>query len=405
MLLLGAGASVEAGIPDAGGMTAKIAELFRDRVEGRYAHAINFIIGGLLFQKGVRNEYPIDSRINVEDLFNAVRLLRDRHQLEAAPFVGSWHALIEELDTEPPLPPDVDGLYRSIADLVVSMMSEASRTDTRWISTPSWASFDFRHAFETALSRTPRGGRGQLFEEIGEMMTRMLASIVWISGAERVSYLRPILSLTKEQRGLTVASLNYDNGIELLAESGSVLCSTGIEEWSLSGEFDVAPNDILLLKLHGSIDWEYHTEEPSNERPIPLDRIRRVSAERVQKGGFRPAVVFGQRNKLTADGPFLDLLRAFRRELGKVSTVTAVGYSFRDEHINVYLWQWLNQSADRRLRVIDPGLKNGLPIPSILHQLGNRVQLLPVPASEGLTTLYGTFPPSGTPAREAPAPA
>ena len=40
--------------------------------------------------------------------------------------------------------------------------------------------------------------------------------------------------------------------------------------------------------------------------------------------------LFWGHNKLTADGPFLDLLRAFRHELSQASTLTVVGYSFRD---------------------------------------------------------------------------
>lgn len=53
MLLLGAGASVEAGVPDAYKMTEAIAAGFRaDPASGRHARVISFVISGLLFEAG-----------------------------------------------------------------------------------------------------------------------------------------------------------------------------------------------------------------------------------------------------------------------------------------------------------------------------------------------------------------
>ena len=61
---------------------------------------------------------------------------------------------------------------------------------------------------------------------------------------------------------------------------------------------------------------------------MPHSRLRRVTAATVAEESFRPAVSFGQRNKLTAEGPFLDLLRAFQVELAKADRLTVIGYSF-----------------------------------------------------------------------------
>ncbi len=86
--------------------------------------------------------------------------------------------------------------------------------------------------------------------------------------------------------------------------------------------------------------------------------ISLVSEEALREVGFRPAVVFGQRNKLTAEGLFLDLLRSFRDGLAGADRLTVVGYSFRDPHINEYLSQWLNEDEGRRIRVINPGFED-----------------------------------------------
>src|SRR5262249_39620021 len=132
--------------------------------------------------------------------------------------------------------------------------------------------------------------------------------------------------------------------------------TTGIREWSETGSFVQSGDGLFLLKLHGSIDWALDRDQRSEDRPIPHSVIRQVSDAQVKTSGFRPAVIFGQRNKLTAEGPFLDLLRAFQQELSRADGLTVVGYSFRDAHVNEYISQWLNKSKTRTMRVIDPYL-------------------------------------------------
>ena len=86
--------------------------------------------------------------------------------------------------------------------------------------------------------------------------------------------------------------------------------------------------------------------------------IIQVEPGEIRKGHNSPAVVFGQRNKLTAEGPFLDLLFAFRQELERAGRLTVIGYSFRDPHVNEYLAQWINASPEHRFRIVDPGFQN-----------------------------------------------
>jgi hypothetical protein len=86
MLLLGAGASVEAGVPDSHQMSERILTAFEKRFgDSKYTKIISFVIGGLLFQNGIKGLNPLKTGVNVEELFNAIELLRDRHAIEAAP--------------------------------------------------------------------------------------------------------------------------------------------------------------------------------------------------------------------------------------------------------------------------------------------------------------------------------
>ena len=65
-------------------------------------------------------------------------------------------------------------------------------------------------------------------------------------------------------------------------------------------------------------------------------------------------MVFGQRGKLRAEGPILDLLAKFRDDLYDTDELVVVGYSFRDEHINEYIRRWINGDPLRRIVVVDP---------------------------------------------------
>lgn len=378
LVLLGAGASVEADVPDANGMALEIYERFRnDGMGGEDAlessAVIGLVISGLRFQKGIRNENVADARVNVEDLFNAVQLLANRSTLEAAPFIGSWHPMVVEFDTL--YAQDVPGGY-----------DYSDRQKKPW--------------------------EGLVFKRTGDRMIRKLAELVWIDDAKRVQHLSPLLNLMNAQDGrLVIATLNYDNSIELMARTYGVSYSTGIEEWSESREIDLSAPGLHLLKLHGSIDWYLTEEKEPRDKPMPYSSIRQLSEgevtviyEKLTRQGdttARPAVVFGQRNKLTAEGPFLELLRAFQQELWRpeTHTLTAVGYAFRDPHINTYISQWLNASSNNKIRIINPGFEESdedyvMRLKNLRSANPERVQVVKeqeqcLDAGEGLLKIYG----------------
>ena len=99
IILLGAGASKDAKLPDSFGMTQAIIEEFHKRSDYRqYLSIANYVLGGLFFEEGRKGKNPIKYNINVEDFFNAILLLAERDNLEVTPFINSWHPMVEELD-------------------------------------------------------------------------------------------------------------------------------------------------------------------------------------------------------------------------------------------------------------------------------------------------------------------
>jgi hypothetical protein len=97
---------------------------------------------------------------------------------------------------------------------------------------------------------------------------------------------------------------------------------------------------------------------------------------------------------LTAEGPFLDLLKAFNDELEGADTLTVIGYSFSDPHINVYIGDWLNRSETHLLRVVDPSLAE-VPVGRrgtlFSFGLGKRgsTELISETAAAAIASIYG----------------
>jgi hypothetical protein len=404
MCLFGAGASVEAEVPSANQMTSKILRMIRsNRQMEKHGHALSFVIGGLLFDLGVKNKNPIDSSVNIEDLFNAVQLLANRKTLEAAPFIGSWHGFVDELDKIYPRRPSgslqkiiyetiskelskafserlsshaFSQIDRNLQSAIKKMIEDKLKNKTpslssgdgigdsiekaldelakKWVNKILHPSSSFSSAVDKQIDKTITAsqaisGEGKVFEEINSYMIAALKDLVWISDPNKVSYLAPILNIPSNQETLIIATLNYDNSVETLAKSYGFPLETGMLEWSKSGRLDFGESRINLLKLHGSIDWKIEVQR----RSLKTNRIVKLEHNQVSESNLMPAVIFGGKNKLTADGPYLDLLKEFSSRLNASNELYVVGYSFRDPHINVYLSNWINASSENILTIVN----------------------------------------------------
>lgn len=135
--------------------------------------------------------------------------------------------------------------------------------------------------------------------------------------------------------GGTIATLNYDNSIELAGGKQVVTTLTKNNHVEVPA---TGPNHVRLLKLHGSLDW----------RRVEDDVLR--DANPAADWEYEPGVIFGSGNKLRAYGPFLQLLRQFHDTLSKSKNLVVIGYSWRDPHINAEIRRW-SKGASRTLYV------------------------------------------------------
>ncbi len=335
LILLGAGASAEAGIPTAGQMTHVISEEIennqRANVDGS-VKALHFVIGqiiGYSTAHGGRHQDPVD----VEELFTAVQLLADRHNLEVAPFVESWKPEVGYFDG-----PNLPVTFAS--DLLDAITNSNVH--------------EFEKLFKLGVQVGTGNTKGVVYKKLLDHMLVALRKIVRIEDPLVVAYLNPIVRLAHQLGRLTVATLNYDRSIEIVSESAGTCVSTGIDVLSKGEEPNPPNSGIYLLKIHGSADWWL---QERTDGPIPGGVLKQTVvgvSNDYESVSQMPGIIFGQREKLRAQGPFLKLFAELDREMTDTDELIIVGYSFRDNHINELIRRWINRDRDRHITVIDP---------------------------------------------------
>lgn len=334
-VLLGAGASQEAGVPTTFEMTEKLVERVNSSgfAGSPIAAALHFVCGALLAHDAADGANPFTT-LDVERVFAAVELLGERLTLEVTPFVAAWHRAVDALDTQ------------------TSMATgNFSRRFDQALAEP-----DSMHGVERAIidlidARTGSGAAGDTYRELARVLLKELRDLVATQPKDS-RYLEPLAMAAEESGGLTIATLNYDLAIEQAAANRQVPCATGVERWLGAGNWDWPEVGIRLLKLHGSINWVW--ERPTEELghlPRPVMRI----APDPQDETNPPAIVFGARGKLQTKGPFLSLLIELEQLLGAADKLVVIGYSFRDDHINQVIRRWTLEDRNRRIVVVDPG--------------------------------------------------
>lgn len=241
LVLLGAGASVEAGVPAAFGMT----EAIRQRLIGQKHDGVD--LGQVLdFVCERLSSHSSRSVQDVERVFSAIEMLSERETLEVSPFVERWNR-----DGWP----WQEGLERERGDTVYAALRDRMLTELR------------------ELVATTR---------------------------KQISYLEPLVRSAADPRRATIATLNYDLSVEGAAEAARIEVHTGINHWVNSGDWDWPNAGVRLIKLHGSIDWAWENDLPEDGR-LPSRYVRQVSA--ATSDVRAPAMVFGLRGKLRAEGP------------------------------------------------------------------------------------------------------
>ncbi|HZD22171.1 MAG TPA: SIR2 family protein [Acidimicrobiia bacterium] len=354
-------------------MTRALLEALGGKGDRSITHALNYAIGGLQFGIGKGGGSTIDA--DVEAVFRALELLARRDEWELAPFVATWN--------EPQRQHDPFAGRRLKDAIDRALMS------------------GFDHGLDDTV-RAIVAGEEPPYELAQARMLDALREIVWLDDPARVSYLSPVVEASDSSESFRIATLNYDNAVELAAKEIGIDLEQGFEIGETSATPRFPGNGLRLYKLHGSIDWEEQRTSLENGFGIETVEILRHADPRAVEWsfyrGYEPGLVFGAGNKLTMEGPFVDLLAHFRADLLDSDRLTVIGYSFRDTHVNYVLGQWLAANAERELRIVDPSwtdhgvwdeqdrFRSGLR--SLARSRPENVKVFPMKASEALPQLW-----------------
>jgi len=332
VVLLGAGASADAGVATSFEMTEAIARGIRrgsrrtsDRSDADLAEAFDYVCDRLHELSSARGGSRYD--VDVELVFSAVELLAERESLEVAPFVAAWQS-------------DVDHWRRRRSD--------------------------------------------DVFASLASHMLRELRHEISVTRKE-IRYLMSLVMAASDPGELRIATLNYDRSIELAGKACNVEVHTGIWEWVRAGRWTWPTTGVCLLKLHGSIDWTWH-DDPPYEGRMPSRFVREIPTS--ASDDDEPVLVFGLRGKLRAEGPFLSALAEFESWLASAQRLTVVGYSFRDDHVNQIIRRWTHDHRSREIIVVDPSLPRRRPTVTATSTFRNSLltHLKPSGTSEGPET-------------------
>ena len=295
IVLLGAGASVEAGIPDSNEMVRKIEHLVSsDSNLSRLKKLYHYIRSSIFYADGLKGIFGGNVRFDIERLVNVLDELQQKEGHALYPFVGAWNPTLQ----------DVAG-----------------------------AQFEYIGMFRKEIMRILRSR--------------------WIALAEkdRASYYKGLLQFQNEYEfPLRVFTLNYDLCVEETCDYENVqrgfIAGERAWDWRSFDETSEDPAPLMLYKLHGSADWYFNDDD----RVAYSDSPSTIEDDDV-------AMIFGTSYKLQYVDPFLYLAYELRRwTLDSARVIVCVGYGFNDEHINGILQQALRQNRNRKLlAVVGPG--------------------------------------------------
>ncbi|HKK12990.1 MAG TPA: hypothetical protein VJ945_09155 [Flavobacteriaceae bacterium] len=235
---------------------------------------------------------------------------------------------------------------------------------------------------------------------------------------QRLHLLEPLKEFCSDNP-LWIFSLNHDLLIEIIAKHLSLPIKYGFHEnikimdYSFerlsrenmeSNQFSFFQNGagINLIKLHGSLDIFVQGDEKNylklvNTGSGKTDLIDDVNNLLKQDASSKQGVKCTNEITYLDDNKVLQFLRItimsgkhkyssmvshtmddwffkiFKGHINYIQTLFSIGYSFQDLHVNSVVYDWLSFSPQRKLVIVNPGIKD---IPNSFRHLMDQIEIL-----------------------------
>lgn len=314
MFLLGAGASAEAGIPTSAEMIDKIDRLLTEAEKWKpFRDLYHHVKSAIYYSEGLRGRFKDQVNYNIETLVNTLYELEKNEDHPLYPFIAAWNSRFVALAG-----PDF-GRVREFRHLILAALK-------KWMCPEDTAQANYYHGLATLQ--------------------------------EDLNFPLPVFSL------------NYDLCVERL-DDHDFQVETGFDGYGSKHVWDWErfevdgpnpPPQILLYKLHGSINWK---RDEATKDLFSVEQVENIDPDRME-------VIFGRDFKLEAADPYLFYAYEFRRYALIAKLIVVVGYGFGDVHINKMLTQGLRDNPDRQMLVVKKSDCNGGDVANDIH---NRLEL------------------------------
>ena len=288
IVLLGAGASVDAGIPHSAAMVEEIEQALAGKWSN-FRNLYNYVRSAIFYADGIQGTFHNRVSYNIERLVVSLDELSRREEHPLYPFVGAWNPRLTQV-------------------------------------------------------------AGENFNRVSEFKNQILETLrhdwIEIENYDVATYFRGLMNFQKELNyPLRVFTLNYDLCVEKAYQvEYNEFPERGFDKarcWSHELLEDATPGEkpLYLYKLHGSIDW---MRDAKTNKITFSDRTSKISVE-------DGVLIFGTAYKLQYLDPFLFLVYQLRKLSLDAKLLLVVGYGFGDEHINGILSQALHANMHERL--------------------------------------------------------
>ncbi|MDE0152792.1 MAG: SIR2 family protein [Gammaproteobacteria bacterium] len=291
LFLLGAGASVDAGIKHAKAMTLDIEEKVRSDSDFKEFYELyNYLKSSIIYQRGLEGAFE-DQTATIEELLDVLSEINQKHQNKLYPFIGGWNIHLLKVAGE---------------------------------------------EFEK-VTKLDKQIRSQLFQWIN------------ISNYDKAEYFCRFRDLVSEVgSAIRVFTLNYDICVEKALAGTGFSVELGFNDnrkWEAS-KFDANENTdvgLYLYKLHGSIDW---IRDTVNDGVLTLCDNPQPNPELI----FGTAAKLSSIDPYLF---YVHELRKYSLNEA-LRFIVVVGYSFSDDYINGLIAQAATRSEYLKILVVVP---------------------------------------------------
>lgn len=381
VLLLGAGASIDAGLPSAFDLT----EVVYSRLIN-HSHAKNlfgYVVSKLVVRQA-RNGFSPFEKLNVEEVYASLKRFIARDSDALSEFVYSWDPVT--------LPSGKAFSSDEFSRILSQAITKRRGLNGDLISLDSYKLKAAGELISNALQ--PLGVKGDLDSALRPYLDVLVTCLTPTNEVNK--YVDRLTCYCKENVA-AVATLNYDTVFENSCSQQDINVDHGLSRWNKSKYIRFTGTGVKLAKLHGSINWyESHDE---------------ILIDPDSSGWNKRALIFGgQSDKLVAHGPYLQLRHEFQSLLRSTNVFGIIGYSFQDTHLNAIIRAWISSRRNAKLVILDPGVprlgSDVLGVPYIKNKDGTvrrtvEIEHIAMTASEGMQKFLASLetapnPPANT---------